>query len=279
MSLVAWRVSSIFVFCVAFLLAILSFDSGQIAPSKLVLIVAPLALCAVAFLHTKFLLSTRKRYRISKNAPETAFDLRSSKRDEMSQPVEDLVSTREILKEAEMLRRATVALSTHLRMNPVLDNLLDILYQQIPFETAQVLLFETDKRLFLARESVRSDRLPAHPETIDLSVRPMLHDALSRSAGLVIADTLIDKSSFATKPGEPIRSWLGVPLLASSLKIGILCAGHSLPNQFTAGHLRVAHSLAPAVAVAVQNARIAERLAICTSELKNDFKATRQFRR
>ena len=57
--------------------------------------------------------------------------------------------------EADALRKATLALTQDLRMNSVLDKFLEALHEFVPFEAAQILLLETESKLFLAREVVR----------------------------------------------------------------------------------------------------------------------------
>lgn len=239
--------------------------------NELILILAPLGLCAIGFLHTKVFFSVDNRHRTSNDAlsarGDTVDDNFQHERIYDRSHV-NLNFARATWRETDILRRATVALTRGLRMNSILDNLLDILSLQIPFETAQVLLLETDNRLFLARESVRSGRAPSHHETIDLSDYPVLRDVLDKPDGLLLMDAFSENAKFPTKFHESTRSWIGVPLLASNSKLGLLCTGHRQPNQFARAHLRALHSLAPAVVVAIQNARIAEKLEIYASEWK-----------
>ena len=55
------------------------------------------------------------------------------------------------------MRKATLALTQDLRMDNVLDTLLQSLLELVPYESAQILLLESDSRLFLAREAPRPD--------------------------------------------------------------------------------------------------------------------------
>jgi PAS fold len=55
--------------------------------------------------------------------------------------------------EAEALRKATLALTQNLRMDAVLDTLLQTLSHIVPYDAASVILTEENERLFVAREA------------------------------------------------------------------------------------------------------------------------------
>ena len=173
-------------------------------------------------------------------------------------------------READALRQATLALTQDLRMNSVLTTLLELLHRQMPYETAQVLLIETDSRLFLAQERIArgdSGHLAAFPDTLNASEYPVLQRALRNPGGVLIHNTLEECDWKDIAPDTTARSWLGIPLYSADRLLGLLCVTHSHPGQFTAEHLRVARSLAPSASVAIQNARLYERAEIYASEL------------
>jgi len=67
---------------------------------------------------------------------------------------ESLALAKSASREADAMRSATQALAQDLRMNHVLDTLLETLHQLVPYEAAQVLLVETESKLYLGRELV-----------------------------------------------------------------------------------------------------------------------------
>jgi PAS domain S-box-containing protein len=72
--------------------------------------------------------------------------------------------------EADAFRKTTLALTQNLRMDCVLDTLLESLLKLIPCESARVLLVETDTHLFLERELQHLEtnrRPPKCPNTLD----------------------------------------------------------------------------------------------------------------
>jgi len=184
---------------------------------------------------------------------------------------QSLILARSSWQEADALRSATLALTEDLRMNRVLDTLLQTLSRLVPYEQAQVLLLETNSRLFLARKATSDKSVPvtSFAETIDVSEFPILGDVLSVQKGLVIEDTAEHLGWRHGANGIPARSWIGVPLISSNQVLGVLSLAHSFPAQFTSEHLRLAQSIATPAAVAIQNARLYERAEIYGDELEH----------
>jgi PAS domain S-box-containing protein len=184
---------------------------------------------------------------------------------------QSLVLARSSWQEADALRRATLALTEDLRMDRVLDTLLETLARLVPYEEAQVLLLETDSRLFLAREAktgLKSTQDLGFPETLDVSEFPILGKVLPVQEGLLIEDTVNYKEWRPVGQGLPVRSWVGVPLISSNHVLGVLSLSHSSPAQFSPEHLRLTRSLATPAAAAIQNARLYERAEIYGAELE-----------
>jgi PAS domain S-box-containing protein len=188
---------------------------------------------------------------------------------------QSLVVVRSSWQETEALRLATLALTGDLRMDRVLETLLETLAGFVPYQHAQVFLCENDSRLFLAREATREN--PAivelgFPETLELSEFPLLKKLLLLEDGLLIEDTHRESSWNPLKENSakwlPVRSWLAVPILSSHHVLGVLSLAHSSPSRFSPGHLRLTRSLATPSAVAIQNARLYERARIYGSELE-----------
>lgn len=173
--------------------------------------------------------------------------------------------------EADALRKATLALTQDLRMDSVLDTLLQSLLELVPYESAQILLLESDTRLFLARESRRageSKQPVKYPPTLDAVNFPFIHRLLVSQAGILLRDTGQEKEWCALKGASKLCSWLAVPLIASHQTLGLLSLGHSVPDSFTEEHLRLAKSLAIPAAAAIQNARLYECAKIYGAELE-----------
>jgi PAS domain S-box-containing protein len=172
--------------------------------------------------------------------------------------------------EADALRKTTLALTQNLSMDYVLDTLLESLLNLVPIDSAQVLLAETDDRLFLARER-RSRQEGRHTQkpsmTWNATDHPPLMQVLATRSMLLVRNTAEQEGWGRFKGHSHFRSWLCVPLIASHEVLGVLCLGDSKAHVFTQEHLRLAKSLAIPAAVAIQNARLYERAEIYGAEL------------
>lgn len=193
-----------------------------------------------------------------------------------------LLVARSSWQQAEALRRASIALTKEPRMNNLLDALLETLAEFVPYQRAQLFLFETERRLFLAREAVSSTK--AHsgsvfPETVDLAECPLFDRLFGLPGGLRI-DDLADEgreSRCGTMPQA--RSWMGVPIVFSNQVLGILSLTASTAGEFSPSHLVLTRSLAALASVAIQQARLYERAEIFATELEKNVTELRQTER
>lgn len=184
--------------------------------------------------------------------------------------------------EADAFRKTTLALTQNLKMDYVLDTLLESLLKLIPCESARVLLVETDTRLFLGRElqyHQTTGRTAKSPDTLDAKESRFLMQVLVTKNSLLISDTNEEPEWSRFKGHAHMRSWLCVPLVASQQVLGLLSLGDAHPGFFTREHLRLAKSLAIPAAVAIQNARLYECAEIYSTELEQrlaDLEQTEQ---
>jgi PAS domain S-box-containing protein len=173
--------------------------------------------------------------------------------------------------EADAFRKATLALTQNLRMDYVLDTLLQSLLKLVPCESARILLVEADTRLFLAREVQGGEanrHLPKSPATLDARDSEFLMHVLAGRNSLLIPNAALEAEWVAFKGFSHLRSWLCVPLVASQQVLGLLSLGDTRAHAFTEEHLRLAKSLAIPAAVAIQNARLYEQAEIFRVELE-----------
>jgi PAS domain S-box-containing protein len=167
--------------------------------------------------------------------------------------------------EAEALRKATLALTQNLRMDTVLDTLLQTLFHIVPYEMASVILTEENERLFVAREAPpASANRPV--VTLEVGDNALLQRVLVMKKGLHLADTREETEWREHKALAGVRSWIAVPLVASETVLGLFSIGSKLPRAFTTEHFRLAKLLAIPAAVAIHNARLYEWAQIYAAE-------------
>jgi len=173
--------------------------------------------------------------------------------------------------ESDAMRKATLALTQDLRLDSVLDTLLQSLRDLVHYASASILLVEGDSRMFLAREFPHpGSRSPisTYPSTFEAVEYPLIQRVLESQTSLLVSDANKETGWRPFKDHADLRCWLCVPLIASSKLIGLLCLGHSEPSGFQTEHLRVAETLAIPAAAAIQNARLYERAEIYAEELE-----------
>jgi len=161
--------------------------------------------------------------------------------------------------EAEALHKAALTLTQDLRMDAVLDTLLQTLFQIVPYDTAGVILTEEEsrERLFVAREAPPS---PAGRTVVTLETgdNRLLQRVLLLKKSVHLADAREEIDWRENKALGNVRSWIAVPLVASDNVLGLLSIGKAEPRAFTPEHFRLAKSLAIPAAVAIHNARLYE---------------------
>lgn len=179
--------------------------------------------------------------------------------------------------EAEALRKATLALTQNLRMDTVLDTLLRCLLELVPYDSATVMLTETDSRLFVAREAPSA---PARKSVVILETKQnaFLERVLMTRKSVSLADTRDEAEWIETKALAHIRCWLAVPLVTSDCVLGLLSIGSTQARRFTPEHLSLAKSLAIPAAVAIHNARLYEWAEIYAAERRNLLKKSDEAR-
>jgi PAS domain S-box-containing protein len=200
----------------------------------------------------------------------TALDITALKKAE-DQVAANLAKANSAWKEAEALRKATLALTEDLHMDCVLDALLRSLAELVPYTCARVLVPEGGPHWLAlgekscpepAKRSVRS------PLTFVADKSPFFQHIWSERKRILIPDTRQQEGWQTFEGHKQFRSWLSVPLVASEEFLGFLSVGHLEPNHFTEDHLRRAELLAIPAAVAIQNARLYSTAEIYGSELE-----------
>ena len=200
----------------------------------------------------------------------TAKDVTAQKRAE-EEIATNLMMAEAAWAEADALRKATLALTQDLEMDSVLDTLLQSLLELVPYESAQILLVESDSRVFVARDAHPPEgtrQRGRYPLTLDATAYPLIERVLASQNGVLLWDAMQEQEWHGYADSEYPHSWLGVPLIVSRRALGLLSLGHSVPGTFTPEHLRLAKLLAIPAAAAIQNARMYECAKIYGAELE-----------
>ena len=200
----------------------------------------------------------------------TAMEITAQKEAE-EKVAQNLALAQSACAEAEALRKATLGLTQDIRMDFVMEALLQSLADLVPYTCARVLVPEGGPHVLSLRDKYYPERArqpEEYPLTFSTDESPFLKRMLERQKSILIPDTSREESWSTFKAHEDLRSWLSVPLIASGVYLGFLSVGHCEPNHLTEDHLRRAELLAIPAAAAIQNSRLYERAEIFGEQLE-----------
>jgi diguanylate cyclase (GGDEF)-like protein/PAS domain S-box-containing protein len=156
---------------------------------------------------------------------------------------------------AETLRQAGSVVLESLDLDEAFERILVQLAQVLPYDSASIQLMRdgyleiVGGRGWPEPEKILGLHLPIpgeNPNTAVLASRRPLRVDIEHSQWPI----------FDENPTIPIRSWLGMPLIAHGEVIGMMTVDSVEPQFFTAEHEHLAEAFADQVAIAIENARL-----------------------
>lgn len=157
---------------------------------------------------------------------------------------------------ADTLREVARVLSTTFDPRVLLELMLRELQHVIAYDSASIMLLDRDL-LRLAAARGFDDQFMAHETRLD-NRQSALALIVRTQEPIVILDTAQSSSWTPSRWSGHIRSWLGVPLVAKGVVLGVLNIDSRQPSYFTQRDIDVAQAFASQAAVALENARLYE---------------------
>lgn len=175
------------------------------------------------------------------------------------------------------LRQAITELNNSLSLDDALEKLLGGLAEVVPLDSATVGLLESDRIHFKAhRPSALADEEQAtllNRANEQLQGNPLLWEAIERRQPVVVAN-VHESLRWKTPAGfEYIRSWMAVPMLASSVVIGVITVDSATPNSYGDREAWLVQTLASQAALAIHNARLHDEMQRQVLELRTLYEA------
>ncbi len=155
---------------------------------------------------------------------------------------------------AETLRAATQALTQSLDLDKVLNTLLKHVTALVETDLASIGFVEDETRLVahVSRDGdkgAKADRAPIFP--IDAKTDLFFQRVARSRKSLIVRDATNDPD-WINYPGvEPVRSWMGVPILVNEKVIGVVLLGKVERGFFNREHAQSAEALVSQAAVAI----------------------------
>ena len=158
---------------------------------------------------------------------------------------------------AETLRAANVALTKTLDLDSVLTTLLEYIHRLIPYDSANVMLWEGAGQLTMSAlrgyENWMEDVTELKGLMLDADL-PTISPVFMERQSVRIADTSSHPEWDTSIGATHVRSWMGVPLLAGGEVIGLYSLDKTEVGFFTNEHQELAEAIAGQAALAVYNA-------------------------
>lgn len=181
--------------------------------------------------------------------------------------------------ETEILREANIALTENLSIEKVCEALLDYLAKLVPYDSANVMLRNTDSRFVIAvlrsYESYQNVEV-TRAISFDPNANGLLRSICETKQTLVVADTHQEPEWEMREGADHVRSWLGVPLVSSGQIIGLYSVDKVEPNYFQPEHARLAETLAARAASAIHNAQLFDQSQRYVAELEERIAERKQ---
>ena len=164
-------------------------------------------------------------------------------------------------------------LTSILNLDQLLKRIGDLLSKVIDYQMFSILLLDESKQKLVHRFSVR------FKESIqlkhDIPIGLGLVGAAAESKKPVLAPDVARDPRYI-KANPETRSELCVPLIYKDQVIGVLDLEHTRRGYFTEDHLRTVSTLAAQVAIAIENARLYERIAREEQRMERDLAMARE---
>ncbi len=216
-------------------------------------------------------------------------DLQSTERDgfdEASRSVLELIASRFSLAiEAARLHQATLRQNRVLRtlsriaqqftqilhLDDLLKKVASLIRGVIPYDALTILMLEEDGQVLKHYFGVRFDQR-VQWDNIPIG-KGIVGAAAKEKKSILVRDTEQDSRYLAMF--EEIRSEAAVPLMVKNEVIGVINLESEEVGAFTPNDLRMLNSLAPQIAIAIENARLYEEVARHKARMETDLTAAR----
>ncbi len=164
-------------------------------------------------------------------------------------------------------------LTSILNLDQLLKRVGDLLSKVIDYQMFSILLLDESKQKLVHRFSVRFKESIQLKHDIPIS-RGLVGAAAETKKPVLAPDVARDPRYIKANPET--RSELCVPLIYKDQVIGVLDLEHTRRGYFTEDHLRTVSTLAAQVAIAIENARLYERIAREEQRMERDLAMARE---
>ncbi len=164
----------------------------------------------------------------------------------------------------ETIQHASAVLSSSLKLDDVLQLILDQISQAILFDSAGIFLIVGGKLKVVIVKGVNQDLIG---QTYPMD-NPLFQEIKSTRKPLLISNAMSDSRFKGWGETSNICSWIGIPLITREGLIGFLTLDSYKVNVYTSEHIALVQPFAAQAAQAIHNARLYQRVIDNANELE-----------
>lgn len=163
---------------------------------------------------------------------------------------------------AETLREVTLALTSQIGFESVLEEILNQAQRIVPYRTAHIALLERDMLRPVRWSGYDQNDAEAYIRTVihNISQLPIDMEAIGTRAPVLIDDTLAEPRWQIFEATAWIRSYLVLPICLQDRVLGVLRFHGDTPGFFASEHIQRSLPLVSAAAIAIEKAALVEGL-------------------
>jgi sigma-B regulation protein RsbU (phosphoserine phosphatase) len=194
----------------------------------------------------------------------------------MAMAIENARLYRRSLRQArtlQILNEVSRELSSVLVLNELLRKIGTLTKRLVNYHRFGVLLADDQARTFNTVLSVKEDERMPEKFTVNFD-QGIVGAAASLRRPVVVADASKDPRYICVNPET--RSEMAVPLIYRGRVIGVIDLESPQPGYFHEDHVRILSTLAPQIAIAIENARLYERVARSEARLERDLRRAQE---
>lgn len=149
-----------------------------------------------------------------------------------------------------------------LELEPLLGQILKQLQTVVAYDSAAILRTSTTDQLTI--QAYRGSLSPEQALNLRFPAQRAYYQRVILQQEPVIIPDVNDDTPWALEyraaldSPEPIRCWMGIPLIIRGQTVGMLSLGHREPNYYSTHHQRLVRSFAIDVGLAIDNAELYE---------------------
>jgi phosphoserine phosphatase RsbU/P len=172
-----------------------------------------------------------------------------------------------------LLNEIARELTSILNLDELLKRIAELLSRLIDYQMFSILLLDSTGEKLQHRFSLRFQENAQIKHDVPLG-RGLVGSAAQNKEAVLVPDVSKDPRYIQLNPET--RSELAVPLIYQGKVIGVLDLEHTRRGFFTDDHKRTVTTLAAQVAIAIENARLYERIAQQENRLERDLAMARE---